>query len=136
MKAKVRQSDSSRRKTYLLFNPELITHRIYADSTVSESDRVAFSGIRLGSHYLKIETGRWSRIERDRRLCQCGQIQTEEHVLLHCPLTLDIRARYSQLCFSSLSALMANDDVKEVAKFSREVLHKTYENMSIENMSM
>ena len=136
MKAKVRQSDSSRRKTYLLFNPELITHRIYADSTVSESDRVAFSRIRLGSHYLKIETGRWSRIERDRRLCQCGQIQTEEHVLLHCPLTLDIRARYSQLCFSSLSALMANDDFKEVAKFSREALHKTYENMSIENMSM
>ena len=131
MKAKVRQSDSSRRETYLLFKPELITHRISAESNVSESDRIAFSRIRLGSHYLKIETGRWSRIERARRLCQCGQIQTEEHVLLHCPLTLFTRARYSQRWFSSLSALMANDDVLEVAKFSREVLHKTYENMNI-----
>ena len=133
MKDKVRQSDSSRRETYLLFNPELVTHRIYTDSTVSESDRIAFSRIRLGSHFLKIETGRWSRTERDRRLCQCRQIQTEEHVLLHCPLTLDIRVRYSQLCFSSLSALMANDNVTEVAKFSREVLHKT-ENMNSEKL--
>ena len=35
---------------------------------------------------LPIETGRWTRIERERRLCPCRQIQTELHVLVHCPL--------------------------------------------------
>ena len=28
------------------------------------------------------------------RLCAYGEIQTEEHVLLRCPLTLKIRSRY------------------------------------------
>ena len=40
---------------------------------------------------LRVETGRWSRINLQDRLCECGQIQTEEHVLLRCPLTLDLR---------------------------------------------
>ena len=122
VKARVYGSDSTRRKTYLLFNPELTIHQIYTDPTVPESDRIAFSQIRLGSHFLKIETGRWTRIERERRLCPCGQIQTEQHVLLHCPLTQSSRVRHSRLNFADLRSLMATDDVANVAKFCCEVL--------------
>ena len=50
-----------------------------------------FTRSRLSSHRLKIETGRWARIEPEDRLCMCGQIQTEEHVLLYCVLTDHIR---------------------------------------------
>ena len=127
VKARVRQSASSRRVTYRLFNPEQNIHRIYGDATVPESDRVAFTRLRLGSHFLKIETGRWARIERERRLCACGQIQTEQHILLNCPFTLTIRARYSQLSFTNLRVLMAADNVADLAKYCRQALQKVYE---------
>ena len=113
--------------TYSLFNPEQNIHRIYGDATVPESDRVAFTRLRLGSHFLKIETGRWARIERERRLCACGQIQTEQHILLNCPFTVTIRARYSQLSFTNLRVLMTADNVADLAKYCRQALQKVYE---------
>ena len=49
------------------------------------------------SHRLKIETGRWARIDREDRLCQCGQaVQDEKHVIVDCPLVQDIRERYDR----------------------------------------
>ena len=40
---------------------------------------------RLGSHKLKIETGRWSRVLRVNRLCDtCGVLGDEAHVVYHC----------------------------------------------------
>ena len=119
VKAKVRQSPSSRRKTYSLFNPEQNIHGIYGDATVPESDRAAFTRLRLGSRFLKIETGRWVRIERQRRLCACGQIQTEQHILLNCPFTLTLRARYSQFSFTNLRARLLYYKVCSVGKSDR-----------------
>ena len=58
---------------------------------IPEVYRISFSRLRLSSHRLRIETGRWSRIPRDRRLCPCGQIQDEEHVLAHCQITQHLR---------------------------------------------
>ena len=113
----VRRSASIRRETYRLFNLEMTIHKVYVDPTVPEYDRIAFSQIRLGSHFLKIETGRWARIEREKRLCPCGQIQTEQHVLLQCAFTQSIRARHPRLNFADLIALMAADDAADVAKF-------------------
>ena len=110
-----------------LFNLDESIHRIHGDATVPESDRVAFTRICLGSHFLKIETCRWARIERERRLCACGQIQTEQHILLNCPFTLTIRARYSQLSFTDLRVLMAADNVADLAKYSHQALKKMYE---------
>ena len=34
-----------------------------------------------------LKTGRWSRLPRDSRLCECGEIQTEHHVLFSCVKT-------------------------------------------------
>ena len=49
----------------------------------------------LSSHSLKVETGRWSRIPKDDRLCGCGEaIQDEEHVLLRCPKTDFAREKF------------------------------------------
>ena len=52
--------------------------------------------LRLGSHYLRVETGRWARIPPERRTCSCQSgIQDELHVLLHCPLTQNLRIQYN-----------------------------------------
>ena len=66
--------------------------------------RIAFTRLRTSSHRLKIETGRWSRVPREMRVCQCGEgVQTEEHVLVGCNLTKGIQERYgeSNVCFKT-----------------------------------
>ena len=61
-----------------------------------EHKRIEFTRYRLSSHNLKVETGRWGRIERENRLCSCsiGGIQDEFHVLFQCELTRDLRQKY------------------------------------------
>ena len=69
-------------------------HRVsmYGWICMPEQCRIVVNRLRLGSHYLKIETGRWSRIPLENRMCTCNfDIQTEEHVLLMCPLTEALR---------------------------------------------
>ena len=56
--------------------------------------KVAVLHVRLSSHELRIETGRWARIPRERRLCPCGEIQDEKHVIVDCPITQAIRDNY------------------------------------------
>ena len=71
---------------------------------------MAYSQFRLSGHKLSIETGRWDRRGRGRlpveeRVCPCGAVQTEMHVLEACPLTNDIRGHYE---FISWTQLMEN----------------------------
>ena len=60
---------------------------------------MSFTRFRVSGHSLAVETGRWNRRGRGRlpmeeRLCVCGQVQTEQHVVEQCPITSDIRVRY------------------------------------------
>ena len=61
-----------------------------------EHKRIEFTRYRLSSHNLKVETGRWGRVERENRVCSCnvGGIQDEDHALLRCGFTNDLRQRY------------------------------------------
>ena len=86
--------------TYRDINPELLEHNVYAlnhRSFVSELYRLDFTRLRLSSHNLKIETGRWSRLPRERRLCPCGHVQDEKHVIEECELTEHLRLQYGHL---------------------------------------
>ena len=103
-----------------MFNQSCALHTVYT-TDVPERDRKAFTQLRLGSHRLKIETGRWSRISRENRLCSCGQIQTECHVLLSCPVNEYLRQQYPHLDFSDLLALM-DGEPHYVAAFCFKVL--------------
>ena len=89
----IRSSVKTRHKTYLELNPSLSVSPIYSSAAlIPEFQRIAFTRMRLSSHRLRIETGRWSRIARHDRLCECGKdIQTEEHVLLNCELVRHLR---------------------------------------------
>ena len=82
-------------------------HPIYTSNTfIPDYQRQSFSRIRLMSHNLKIETGRWSRIPRERRVCRCdnSQLQTEAHVLIDCTLTHNIRHRHPALNFTNINS--------------------------------
>ena len=75
----------------------------------NETYRIAFTRFRVSSHALAIETGRWNRRGRGRlpieeRLCTCGQVQTEEHVISDYPISQHIRDLYG---FSSINDLMS-----------------------------
>ena len=49
---------------------------------------------------LRIETGRWARITRENRLCPCGLMQTEQHIIENCNLLSNIRECYPGMTFN------------------------------------
>ena len=93
VKERIMPSQKTKAITYRELNPDLSIHPVYTGKTIVDDDlRTSFTRLRLSSHRLRVETGRWSRIERADRLCQCGSdIQTEQHVLIDCDLVTDIR---------------------------------------------
>lgn len=95
IRCRVRQSEKSKLQAYILLNPDLNIHPLYLTThSTPEYERIAFTRLRVIAHRLKIETGRWSRIEREHRLCSCGGIQTESHVLLDCPNLIHLREQF------------------------------------------
>jgi hypothetical protein len=96
LKTMARQSDKTWLKDYININPTLEVHSMYQTHGVPEWARMNFTRLRLGSHRLRIETGRWSRIARELRFCVCGPVvQSEEHILLHCPRTAHLRLNFN-----------------------------------------
>ena len=88
-KEKIELSTRTKLMTYRVMNPNLSVHPLYESKDRVSDDylRISFSRFRLSSHRLKIETGRWTGIPQENRLCQCGQsVQTERHVLCDCAL--------------------------------------------------
>ena len=78
------------------------------------------------SHRLKIETGRWTRpvTPRENRLCKCKAIQTEEHVLLRCPLTAHLRTPYLEQ-FNDIASLfeMSTESAFLVSKLCYDAMN-------------
>ena len=93
-------SNSSRCLVYKEINPHFTLHDIYKTKhVINEFQRISFTRFRICGHSLAVETGRWNRRGRGRlpveeRLCSCGQVQTERHVVEACPLTENIRQMY------------------------------------------
>ena len=128
LKINLRRSESSRRITYCnIINTNLTVHNIYLNKhVIFEAHRVAFTRFRISSHSLAVETGRWNRRGRGRlpmeeRLCSCGEVQTEAHVISICPLSQPIRDYYG---FTGVDDLMSGNFSNEtVCKIIYEVLN-------------
>ena len=118
--------NSSKRKVYLEINPSLESTTVYSKWNISEHKRIEYTRARLSSHNLKIETGRWSRTPREERLCPCKLgILTEEHVLLFCQSTKQVRDKYK----------LSSRNITEL--FNQEghlVVHFVYESMTKMNL--
>ena len=85
-------------RLYLEINPDLSVHPLYkvtGSDAIDDNLRITFTRIRVCSHKLRSETGRWSGTPPDQRFCpHCiDSIQNEEHIL-QCPSTLNIRTKY------------------------------------------
>ena len=104
-------------------SPSFYSDRIF----VPEYCRIAYTRFKLGSHWLRIETGRWSRIPRERRACACGEVQDEVHVLLHCTLLDNIRRQFGDLNFSSVATVMGHEDMVLLSKYIFVILKKIYD---------
>ena len=122
IRQRVQSSTSTRRMSYRVVNPDLKVHPAYTNLNVPEHDRIAFSKMRLSSHHMKFETGRWSRIAPENRLCVCGTIQSDTHVLLDCPLTLTARVTHQIPDCRSLSELYDDVPVLDICRYCRDVI--------------
>ena len=106
-------------------NPDLETHEVYGKTVyLPDYIRISFTRLRVMSHNLKVETGRWSRMTRINRVCQCDRrsVQDERHVLLECPLSEHVRLQYQMLPLESMSSLMKCNNVIDLCNFVRNIL--------------
>ena len=179
LKQKFTRERGTKAETYKQINPLLKVHQVYeTDIYIDERKRIMFTRFRLSSHDMKIETGRWARIDREKmetgrwaridrekmetgrwaridrekmetgrwaridrekmetgrwaridrenRLCYCGEIQDEYHVLFNCIKTDDIRSKYSvnEELYNSIWDLMNNYDTTELVNFIYECLQQ------------
>ena len=123
LRAFIRDASGSRYTTYLRLNTELTKHCIYDSVDIPEYTRVDFTRLRTGSHRLKVETGRWSRLPRERRLCTCEveEVQDEIHLIETCQHLRNLRLAYPALVFTADAFFHCNEE--EVALF----VHKATE---------
>ena len=118
--------DATKFQTYCTeLNPDLEVHDAYGKSVfLPDYMRISFTRLRVMSHNLKVETGRWSRMSRINRVCQCDRrsVQDDKHVLLECPLSANVRLQYQMLPLDSMSSLMKCNKVKDLCNFVKDIL--------------
>ena len=123
----INNSQSSRCQYYREINPDLSMHNIYkAKLNLNDVERISWSKLRLSAHSLAIETGRWSRRGRGRlpveeRLCRCGLVQTEHHVVEECALSQHIRNSFN--VSSILDLFNGRHDYSHVCKIAHDILN-------------
>ena len=124
----VRTLTRSKLQAYLSMNPQMSVSQVYSQLNpyIPEHHRVQYTRLRLVSHNLRIETGRWARLPREQRLCRCGQVQTERHVIEECSLTRLIRDNNSHIKFS-IPELFEHSDQKDICRLLSEILDIIYE---------
>ena len=109
---------------YLRFNPNFEVSpilRITGATDIAEQCRISSTRLRLGSHHLRVETGRWSRIPLELRQCQM-EVQTEEHVLLRCPISQTLRAQMN-INSETIPELFHNTNLAQTAEYSHLILN-------------
>ena len=117
LQTKIRRSAAadgeSKLGVYLTVNPEMSAPSHEVVDTL-EIERIMVTRYRCGSHYLRVETGRWCypKTPRNERLCECYTgVQTLHHCLFECPLFEEL---YSEFSFTSVEEAMATTSI---AKF-------------------
>ena len=96
-KARIRsnaEKSRSKYKTYLTINPDLESPRVF-EKLYQHKDISMISKLRVSSHNLQIEMGRRTGTKVEDRKCHCGEVEDEQHFLLHCNTYLDIRNKYN-----------------------------------------
>ena len=100
----------------------------YLCKPIPQVYRRYISRFRLSSHNLKIESDRYTNIERNNRictLCDLADIEDEFHFILICPLYNDLRNSYIKKyyyrtpCVFKLVQLLSCNNVTELCKLGK-----------------
>lgn len=89
-------------RTYRLFKQEYRSEA-YVNTTMSRANRSALAKFRCGVAPIRLETGRYEGLPEAERLCpvcDTAEVETEEHVLIRCPLYQDYRDELFQHAMS------------------------------------
>lgn len=120
-------SSSTKYNTYSAYKQNF-TFEKYMDLLPSKY-RISLSKLRLSSHKLQIEIGRYSRNDRNQRvclICNSGDIEDEYHFIIVCPVYNQLRSLYIKRYYYSRPSVykfteMMNSNkkivIKNVAKF-------------------
>ena len=126
LKQKFLNETGTKAMTYKEMNPELRVHNVYESTTyIDERKRTVFSKFRVSSHSLRIETGRWSRVAREERMCDCERsVQNEEHVVFDCEKTEEIRCKYgiNRDVYHCIGVMMDQHDAAQLVDFIDECM--------------
>ena len=88
--------NSSKLSFYSTFK-EFYEQEPYLNVLRNFEQRRLFTKFRISNHQLAIETGRYYNIPRDDRLCslcKTNMIETEQHLILHCPTYSNFRSEF------------------------------------------
>ena len=130
-------ANSNRCSLYYRMNREFVMAS-YLNKVHIQSHRRAMSKLRLSSHRLMIERGRWLKIFQENRLCTvCHVIEDEFHDICICPRYTDIRngfikpyctTRPSMIKFSQLLNTEKVKEMRTLASFikSLSVIYDAY----------
>ena len=100
----------------------------YLDVVDNAKYRIALSRLRLCSHSLEIESGRYNNIDRTDRICKlCNMnvVESEFHFVLCCPLYTELRRKYNMPCaWSTINKfvnIMSSNNVKCIRNLAKYV---------------
>ena len=78
----------------------------YLNTITIQSNRKAMAQLRLSSHKLMIERGRWNKIVHKERPClHCQVLEDEYHVVIVCPKYTAIRKQYIKPYYRNYSCI-------------------------------
>ena len=122
--------ESSRLQYYAIFKDNFVTEsEKYLHVLNDWKLRTALSRLRVSSHDLQIENGRYHNIPRENRkcvLCNLNQVESEFHFVMVCPLFTDLRRKYlprfcwnfaSHQKFKLLLSSQSKKNIVNLAKF-------------------
>ena len=91
-----RLDNSSRARFYNQISS--FNYQVYLDKLQVDKFRISLCRLRLASHRLEIETGRWTKPIKtplEARKCKlCGILEDEYHFVFECSLYLELRKKY------------------------------------------
>lgn len=134
-------NNSSRLASYSLFKHEFKLEK-YLSYIPDKKYQIALTKLRLSSHDLAIETGRYTNIDRQLRICRkcnMGFIENEYHFLLVCTNYRDLRQKYFKPYYCRWPSvhkfidLMSNNSVRIINNLAKFV-YFAFKKRNQENM--
>ena len=112
----------------------------YLSNLQNDFIRVAITKLRLGSHNLFIERGRWNNTNYlDRKCLQCNDIEDEYHFVIICPKFLDLRTKYIPKSYYTKPSMytflnLINNDNEKMFKNLGLFLHHAFNRYTVEEV--